>query len=154
MPGHYPLVIIHAICLGIPPFGYGQSYYTLRSIFMDRVPPPAVHMHIRCFDVATEVPMGDMSATNPTVLPHSSHDERVQEVDIPEKERETFELWLRELWREKDKLISKYLETGSMIDDGKLTVEIPLRLKRTREVFDAFCFFTPVAVFWAWWKLR
>lgn len=140
--------------IGIPPFGYGQSYYTLRSIFLDRVPPPAVHMHIRCFDVAKEVPIGDVSATEPSLLLHSSPEERVQEVDIPEKERETFELWLRELWREKDKLIAKYLETGSMADDGKLTVEIPLQLKRAREVLDAFCFFTPAVVFWAWWKLR
>ncbi|KAH9937532.1 uncharacterized protein B0H18DRAFT_971080 [Fomitopsis serialis] len=123
---------------GIPPFGYGQSYYTLRSMFVDRVPPPAVHMHIRCFDVAKD----------------TSHKERVQEVDIPEKERETFELWLRDLWREKDKLISKYLESGSMADDRKAEVEIPLRLKRTREIFDAFCFFMPAAVFWAWWKFR
>lgn len=121
---------------------------------MDRIPPPAIHMHIRCFDVAKDVPIGDISSTNPDVLPKTSPEDHVQEVDIPEKERETFELWLRELWREKDKLISKYLETGSMVDGGKPEVEIPLRLKRTREVLDAFCFFMPVAVFWAWWKFR
>ncbi|KAH9835707.1 acyltransferase-domain-containing protein [Rhodofomes roseus] len=139
---------------GIPPFGYGQSWYTLRSIFMDRVPPPAVHMHIRCFDVTKDVPIGEVSSTNPDVLPERSGKESVQEVDIPEKERDTFELWLRDLWREKDKLISKYLETGSMVDDYKEEVEIPLRLKRTREVFDAFCFFMPAAVFWAWRRFR
>lgn len=50
---------------------YGQSYYTLRSVFMDRVPPPVVHMHLRLFNVATEVPIGDLSSSNPAVIPPS-----------------------------------------------------------------------------------
>ncbi|PCH33504.1 acyltransferase-domain-containing protein [Wolfiporia cocos MD-104 SS10] len=136
---------------GIPPFGYGQGYYTLRSIFLDGVPPPAVHMHIRCFDVAKEVPIGDTSAANPNVLPNGSA--KAQEIDIPETEREKFELWLRDLWREKDTLIANYLETGALVDPAK-QIEIPLQLRSKREVLDAFCFFMPAAVFWALWKLR
>jgi len=139
---------------GIPPFGYGQSYYTLRSIFVDGVPPPAIHMHIRSFDVSREVPVGDISSSNPNALPNGSHKERATEVDIPEQEREKFEVWLRDLWREKDTLISRYLDSGSFVQRADWQVEIPLQLRHRREILDAFCFFMPVAVFLAWYKLR
>lgn len=45
--------------------GYGQSYYTLRSIFFDGVPPPRIHLHLRLFDVSKEVPIGDLSSKPP-----------------------------------------------------------------------------------------
>ncbi|KAI0639245.1 acyltransferase-domain-containing protein [Trametes polyzona] len=142
---------------GIPPLHYGQSYYTLRSIFCDGVPPPAVHMHIRKFDVNREVPIGDVSASNPKVLPNGSAKSAV-EVDIPEGEREAFEIWLRDLWREKDQLMGRFLETGSLdapAASGKaVEVEVPLRLKHRYEVLDAFCFFVPAVAGWAWSKLR
>ena len=57
---------------GIPPLGYGQSYYTLRSIFFDGVPPPSIHIHMRKFHVQQQVPIGDLSATNPKTLPDTS----------------------------------------------------------------------------------
>lgn len=84
--------------------GYGQSYYTLRSIFLHGIPPPSIHMHLRMFDVATNVPIGDLSKTNPTVIPKSSSP---VEVEIPETEKATFDIWLRELWREKDEAITR-----------------------------------------------
>lgn len=43
--------------------GYGQTYYTLRSIFFDGVPPPRIHLHLRLFDVCKEVPIGDPSSS-------------------------------------------------------------------------------------------
>ncbi|CCM00886.1 uncharacterized protein FIBRA_02932 [Fibroporia radiculosa] len=138
---------------GIPPFGYGQSYYTLRSIFLDGVPPPTIHMHIRCFDVAREVPIGDLSASNPNALPTSSPGEHTLEVEIPEAERDRFDLWLRNLWREKDRLLSQYLDTGSFVGTKELQLNVPLILRRRRDLFDALGLFMPVVVFWAWWRL-
>ncbi|KAH8100592.1 acyltransferase-domain-containing protein [Cristinia sonorae] len=134
---------------GIPPFGYGQSYYTLRSIFCDRLPPPVIYMHIRKFNVAAHVPIGDISAMDPDKIPagNSSTKHQPVEVEIPEAEREKFDLWLRELWREKDKGLARYHETGSLADDAK-AVEIPLELRSKPEILDAFCFFIPALMGW------
>ncbi|KAI0824184.1 acyltransferase-domain-containing protein [Trametes gibbosa] len=139
---------------GIPPLHYGQDYYTLRSIFCDGVPPPAVHLHIRKFDVHHHVPIGDVSASSPRALPHAG-DPSTAEVDIPENEREAFELWLRDLWREKDRLMERFLATGSLGAAGKAAeVTVPVRLKHRYEVLDAFFFFVPAVAGWAWSKLR
>lgn len=80
------------------------------------------------------------------------------EVDIPEAEREAFELWLRDLWREKDRLMGRFLDTGSLdapSASGKpVEITVPLRLKHGYEVLDAFCFFVPAVAGWAWSKVR
>lgn len=134
---------------GIPPMGYGQAYYTLRSIFWDRVPPPAVHMHIRRFDVAKDVPIGDVSKTNPTVLPTTPSNGSAKltalEADVPEVEKDKFDVWLRELWLEKDKVMSRYLETGTMSPalEKEAEVVIPVKLRHNREILEAFVFFVP-----------
>ncbi|TFK57392.1 acyltransferase-domain-containing protein [Heliocybe sulcata] len=133
---------------GIPPLGYGQSYYTLRSIFFDRIPPPAIHIHIRQFDVASEVPLGDLSSTNPKVLPNGS----AVEIDVPEAEKVAFEDWLRERWRDKDQLMAKYLDTGSFASQD--VVEVPVQLRSQREILDAFCFFMPAMLGWTWSKIK
>ena len=140
--------------LGIPPFGYGQSFYTLRSIYCDRVPPPAVHMHIRKFNVAREVPIGDLSSSHSQTLSNGTYQSRSVEIEVPEAERTKFDLWLRDLWREKDIRMTKFLETGSLAVEGQERIEIPLRLKHKREVLDAFCFFIPALIGWSWTKLR
>jgi hypothetical protein len=134
---------------GVPPKGYGQSYYTLRSIFCDRIPPPAIHIHLRMFDVASEVPIGPISPTDDGL--------RQEEVELPEEEKSRFDLWLRELWQDKDQLISKFHETGNFgLESTKyenLNVEIPLELRRKRDTLDAFCFCGPVVVGYIWAKL-
>lgn len=144
----------HDQTIGIPAFGYGQSYYTLRSIFCDRLPPPAIYMHIRKFMVATDVPVGNISGADHEKLPNglngsaNPHGHTV-EVEIPEDERQKFDSWLRDLWREKDKCMSRYLETGFLVQDAK-PVEIPLELRTKREVLDAFCFFIPALLGWVY----
>jgi len=135
---------------GIPPFGYGQSYYTLRSIFCDRVPPPAIHMHIRRFNVARDVPIGDLTSSSAGTNPKG---DKSQEIEIPEAEKETFDLWLRGLWREKDKSMVKYFDSESFVDDKSKQVEIPVELRHTREILDAFCFFVPALFGWLISKL-
>lgn len=135
---------------------YGQSYYTLRSIFFDRVPPPVIHVHLRVFDVAKDVPIGDVSSSNPSEAPKMTANEQAVEVEFPEEEKATFDLWVRELWREKDQLIVKFLETGSFTPenpDDKASVDIPFKLRRKREIFDAFCFFLPALGTYFWAKL-
>ena len=112
---------------GIPEFKYGQSYYTLRSIFFDRIPPPAVHMHIRVFDVSRDVPIGDISATNPNMLPQKNGE--AIETEVPEDEKEMFDVWLRDLWREKDSMMVRYLENGSFAEEGGKEVVVPVKLR-------------------------
>ncbi|KAM6498286.1 Acyltransferase domain containing protein [Amanita muscaria] len=137
---------------GIPALHYGQDYYTLRSIFFDGVPPPVIHMHLRLFNVATDVPLGDLSTTQKATTPNGSADEHAVEVDIPLTEKVIFDNWLRELWQEKDEFISRYLTTGHTIGEF---VDIPLRLRRKREYLDSFCFFIPAACGYLWrWATR
>lgn len=115
-------------------------------------------MHIRKFDVNRDIPIGNVSASNPSLLPNGSAKSTV-EVDIPETERDAFELWLRDLWREKDKLMGRFLDTGYLsaaAESGTspASLVVPVRLKHRYEVLDAFCFFVPAVCGWAWSKLR
>lgn len=123
----------------------------MRSIFFDRIPPPAVHMHIRVFDVSREVPIGDISASNPNVLPQNRG--RAVETEVPEKEKEAFDVWLRDLWREKDSMMVRYLETGSFAEEGQKEVVIPVRFRSKWEALTPFGFFIPDVVGWARGKL-
>jgi hypothetical protein len=130
--------------------GYGQDYYTLRSIFMDGIPPPAIHIHLRMFDVVTGVPLGDISTGKPSIQQPSQN----KDIDIPDGEKEKFDVWLRELWQEKDDSMTKFSETTSFGSRETRAVEIPLKLRRKREVLDAFCFFLPAGIVYLWGKLR
>jgi len=131
---------------------YGQNYYTLRSIFYDGVPPPVIHMHLRVFDVGKDVPIGDVSASNVNVVPEGG---RAVEIDFPDEEKAKFDLWVRELWRDKDELIVKFHETGSFVRKPyeKACVDIPFELRHKREIPDAFCFFLPALFVWVSAKL-
>ena len=48
-------------------------------------------MHIRVFDVSREVPIGDISASNPNVLPQQKGE--AVETEVPEKEKDVFDDW-------------------------------------------------------------
>jgi hypothetical protein len=139
--------------------GYGQSYYTLRSIFVDGVPPPAIHMHLRRFDVRRDVPIGDVGASDPARLPEPSRQRPTVEVDVPDAEKVAFERWLRELWRAKDAALDRWHDTGSFAsaDAGEVgpgKVEIPLRLRSLQEKLDAFCFFLPALAWYVRAKVK
>lgn len=148
-----PKALIHFP--GIPPMGYGQSYYTLRSLFLDGVAPPAIHMHLRMFDVRNGVPIGNLVGTSSagTPDPKAKH---IMEVDIPSDEKEVFDVWLRKLWQEKDEGMDKFFERDTLDSKDKPMppIEIPLRLRRKWEILDAFCFFWPASVAYLWGKLR
>ena len=132
---------------GIPPLGYGQNYYTLRSIFFDGIAPPVIHMHLRLFKVTTDVPLGNLSVTHTNGNGHGVATHLVPEVDIPPAERIIFDEWLRELWKEKDEFITKHLNSGHA---GNRSIDIPLKLRRKREYLDAFCSFLPAAGVYTW----
>jgi len=142
------LLDITTVYPGVPPMGYGQSWYTLRSIFIHGVPPPAIHYHLRLFSM-DDVPIGDLSKTNSTINPDAKSS--AVEVEIPEAEKAAFDLWLRELWHEKDKSITKWFEASSF---AKTSYEIPLKLRETRDIFDAFGFFLPAVVGYMWSTIR
>ena len=85
-------------------------------------------MHVRVFDVSRNVPIGDISATNPNVLPQKKGE--AVETEVPDDEKEAFDGWLRDLWREKDTMMARYLATGSFAEGGGKEVVIPVRLRR------------------------
>ena len=124
---------------------------------MNGVPPPVIHIHLRMFNVAADVPIGDLSKKQTSVSNGTANDHNI-EVEIPTKEKEKFDIWLRELWQEKDQFITQFLKTGrgdKEYEQGEsAAVSIPLRLHRKREMLDAFCFFLPAAAGYVWDKIR
>lgn len=138
---------------GIPAMGYGQSYYTMRSIMFMGVPPPRVHVHLKLYHVKRDVPIG--------VLPSDG-----REAEVTEQERVAFEDWMRGKFDEKDVEFERYYATGSVADTKKShiikgprvengnanvysprEIALPLRLRSSWEILDAFAFPGPAA--WA-----
>ncbi|KAH8835354.1 acyltransferase-domain-containing protein [Flagelloscypha sp. PMI_526] len=149
------LLCITWVYPGIPPLGYGQDYYTLRSIFMDGVAAPTIHLHFRMFDVNHELPLGaSMAKANPNVIP-SPGSEPAVEVEIPDIEKSDFDNWLRTLWHEQDHSLDHFHRHSSFVSTVETTpdAEIPLRLRKTRDFFDAFCFFVPAATGYIWSRM-
>jgi len=75
------------------------------------------------------------------------------ETEVPEGEREVFDEWLKDLWREKDVMMARYLETGSFGEGGEKAVVIPVRLRSGWEALTPFGFFIPDVVEWARGKM-
>ena len=138
---------------------------------MDRIPPPVVHMHLRLLDVASSVPIGDLSQTDSVALPpplkaDPSATAKVTfatlpngtapaspasiEATVPDHERDKFDLWLRDLWREKDAKMDEYHATGSFQSKAR-SVDIPLKVKKVTDIGDAFCWGAPLL---AWSTFR
>jgi len=140
---------------GIPRLGYGQDYYTLRSIFFDGVAPPVLHVHLRMFDVTKNVPIGDLRAASSVATPDPGAKGAI-EVDIPTREKEVFDVWLRKLWQEKDDSMEKFFDTNTFdFKNGETpSIDIPLELRQKREILDAFCFFWPAGIGYLWGRIR
>ncbi len=113
-------------------------------------------MHIRRFGVAADVPIGkvpsSMSRTPLGGLPRG----QTLDVDVPEDERQTFDVWLRDRWIEKDKLMQRFHDTGSFSPtlDKYPEIDVPLQLKSKQEVFGLFFFLVPALVGYAWTRLQ
>lgn len=103
-------------------------------------------MHLRIFDVAKDVPIGN---TSESVVPNESARNSV-EFDLSEREKVEFDIWLRNLWLEKDVHITQFLETDTA-PNKQIPVEIPLELRTRSEIAEAYCFFAPLFMTY-WWK--
>lgn len=69
---------------GIPPGGYGQDIFTLRSAYFQGRPPKSVNMHWRRFAVK----------------------------DMPIEDHDAMYKWVLDRWREKDELLEQFARTG------------------------------------------
>ncbi|TVY15393.1 putative acyltransferase [Lachnellula arida] len=78
---------------GVPRGGFGETYYTLRSMTLRGQVPPSVNMYWRRFAIK----------------------------DIPLDTAEEFDVWLRERWYEKDALIEQYVTTGRFPGSKQVT---------------------------------
>ncbi|KAG8868729.1 hypothetical protein FRB97_001959, partial [Tulasnella sp. 331] len=90
---------------GVPPAGFGQSFYTLRSVFFQNIPPPAVHLHLRLYEVERDVPIGAVSPQG----------QGQAKVDATEPEKAIFDKWLTDRWREKDDLMDGFYKDGKFM---------------------------------------
>lgn len=73
----------------IPPGGYGQDIFTLRSVYFQGRPPKSVNMHWRRFAIK----------------------------DIPIDDKDAMHDWIMQRWREKDDLIEAFLQNGKFPAD-------------------------------------
>ncbi|KAF2484563.1 acyltransferase-domain-containing protein [Neohortaea acidophila] len=74
---------------GIPPGGYGQDIFTLRSVYFQGRAPKSVNMHWRRFAVK----------------------------DLPIDDADAMGDWIMQRWREKDELIEAFHQTGKFPAD-------------------------------------
>lgn len=119
------------VILGIPRNAYGQSYFTLRSVFLDGVPPPRIHLHLKLYCVNPEVPIGEVDAFNEEAPPRSRKEDEISRVDAVH-----FEEWLLRIWRRKDDLIENFLVDGSF-DGSKEILHVPVKLRSGWEAIHA-----------------
>ena len=133
----------------LPPPIWPEDHYSL-SIWSSAVPPPQIHVHLRSWDVRKEIPLGDLSVAGSEGTP---------------EEKQVFEEWLREVWREKDELMERFNRDGSFGGDGiegvgtnGMTVDekkaagegiaIPLELRSNWEILPSLSYFLPVIFAW------
>jgi Acyltransferase C-terminus len=115
---------------GVPAKGYGQDYYTLRSIFFKGIPPPKIHVHLRLYPVSS-IPIGNTSGKN--TVGHGA--------EASPEETAKFDSWLRERWTEKDRLMDGFYRNGKF---STTSVEVPVKLLSRWEALDAYAWFAPV----------
>ncbi|KAG8807189.1 hypothetical protein FRC17_004602, partial [Serendipita sp. 399] len=143
---------------GIPAGGYGQSYYTLRSIFMDGIPPPEIVYHIRLYNVQDEVPLradkshqanGSMTLEERKAAALETS-KRPESLQISEEDKKVFDTWLRERWMEKDQWLDQWLQrggAGALRKGGKIKeLVIPVQLRGLWETIGPFFACAPIAV--------
>jgi len=124
---------------GIPNGAYGQSYYTLRSVFLDGVPPPKIHLHLKLFQVMGGIPIGDVEFREESAQTMSG-----KEAEISRMESARFEEWLVTLWRQKDERLETFLNSGSLDPKGvhKQSKSLPIKLRSRWEALHACILFS------------
>jgi lysocardiolipin and lysophospholipid acyltransferase len=147
---------------GIPPAGYGQSHYTLRSTFMQGNSPPYVHMHFSILSVKSH---SDSSSVSPPLgkLPKAAASAAQDSEESTPEEKKAFDDWLLKRWRQKDEQMNRFYEVGDFVEGehqrGQATkrsnryVEIPLELRTLKDFVDMFLWGAPVFVIYLLYKL-
>ncbi len=107
---------------GVPAAGYGERYYTLRSVYMQGVPPPAIHVNIIITRVTSpadpeEVDPSTVDASRPPLgrLPPSAKASGQERYAPSEEEKTRFDAWLRKRWAGKDELMESFYKEGDMV---------------------------------------
>ncbi|RSH91971.1 hypothetical protein EHS25_009341 [Saitozyma podzolica] len=101
---------------GVPYGKYPQEWYGLGSIFFRSVPPPTVHIHLHLY-----TDLSSPSSPIPSL--------RTPQLAHPSQAR-AFELWLRGVWTEKEKRLSRFMKTDQRFvgDGGEQAREVvPIR---------------------------
>lgn len=158
---------------GVPPAGHGQDFYTLRSIFMQGVPPPAIHVHLTMTRITPPV-AGDTSSNADSVAHVSSAQvdtpplgENIKPAESSEDERTAFENWLRQRWTRKDEQMHRFYTDGDFVGGeftklvkegkgvdaneargGSRFVVLPAELRSLKEIGDAASWGIPFIVLW------
>ncbi|KIS65970.1 uncharacterized protein UMAG_06059 [Mycosarcoma maydis] len=157
---------------GVPPAGHGQDFYTLRSIFMQGVPPPAIHVHLTMTRITKPV-AGDTSSNAVAVAQLATADidapplgANIKPAESSEEERSAFETWLRQRWTNKDAEMHRFYTDGdfvqgeftSLVKQGKQAdpaqahgkyVVLPVELRSLKEIGDAACWGISFIVLWS-----
>ncbi|KAG8834405.1 hypothetical protein FRC18_002066 [Serendipita sp. 400] len=142
---------------GIPAGGYGQSYYTLRSIFMNGIPPPEIVYHIRLYRVQKEVPLRANQSHQATGMSLEERKEAAlatskepDSLQISEDDKTVFDDWLRERWMEKDEWLNEWLQrggSGALRKGEKIKeVVVPVQLKSLWETIGPFFACAPIVI--------
>lgn len=139
---------------GIPPAGYGQSHYTLRSVFMQGDSPPAVHIHFTILSLDPDAKSS--SSISPPIgkLPMNAAAASLSSEESSAEEKKIFDDWLLKRWRQKDEQMSRFYKEGDFVGGtyketvdankrSKVFVEVPVELRSVREYIDMFLWGIP-----------
>ncbi|KAK4695988.1 hypothetical protein P7C70_g8454, partial [Phenoliferia sp. Uapishka_3] len=96
---------------------FASLHHSLESAFFRGTTDPVVHIHLRYFALC------DLPFRQLAIAPTEEHD--VHRPTNPE--RDTFDAWLRKLWREKDDMLANFREGGRLGVQGGNSDEWILR---------------------------
>ena len=92
-----------------------MNRYGLFSVFFRSVPPPTVHIHMRLYSNLA-------SGTVPSLTTKASSD-----VLASSEESRAFELWLRELWTQKEARMTDFYRDHAFTGQDGDSASIPIR---------------------------
>lgn len=144
---------------GVPAGGYGQDYYTLRSVFVLAISPPEIHINCTVTRLTAGSRGADEGATasggDPPPLgqlPPSAAQSGEDAYEATPEEKAAFDTWLRARWERKDRMLDRFYRDGDFVGGAyKLglpsdAVEVPVQLLHPRELLDVFVWFIPLIV--------
>lgn len=129
---------------GVPLGAYPQDYYSLGPIFFRSVPPPAIHLHLHLHSNLSSPNSGIPSLLIPDEPPAPTDAKATVLADraLPSKdEARAFELWLREVWTQKDERMKGFFKTQRFVsgEGGEGAVEVvPIKEQKWYHVIAAF----------------